>query len=59
MKTAKEFIKNINNVEFDGQWSVGLSGPFGLVQPCFVQSLHQLQNLYFALTGEELDYINA
>ena len=45
----------INLVGIDGQWSVGLSGPFGLVQPCFVQSLHQLQNLYFALIGNELE----
>lgn len=37
------------------KWNVGLSGPFGLVQPCWITYVHQLQNLYFALTGEELN----
>jgi len=39
-----------------GKYSLGLSGPFGLVQPCFIEHLHQLQNLYFALSGQELVY---
>lgn len=35
---------------------VGLNGPFGLVNQGSLSFLHQLQNLYFALTGKDLVY---
>lgn len=33
---------------------VSISGAFGLVTPCHIKYVHQLQNLYFALTEKEL-----
>lgn len=45
------------------QFSVNISGSFGIYVGVFIalrsvhlEHLHQLQNLYFALTGEELNY---
>ena len=45
------------------QFSVNISGSFGIYVGVFIalrsvhlEYLHQLQNLYFALTGEELNY---
>lgn len=40
-KKRKEFVYDINGMDVD----------------CNIQYLHQLQNLYFALTGEELKFI--
>lgn len=59
--TDTGFLKLLPNgtqlslIKIRGKYSVGLSGPFGLVQPTSIQYLHQLQNLYFALTGQELN----
>jgi hypothetical protein len=39
-----------------GACMIYLSGPFGMVVLKHIGSLHQLQNLYFALTGKELVY---
>jgi len=33
---------------------IGISGMLGVVKPVECKYVHQLQNLYFALTGEEL-----
>ena len=33
---------------------IGISGMLGVVKPIECKYVHQLQNLYFALTGEEL-----
>lgn len=33
---------------------VNVSGCFGLVTPCHIEYVHQLQNLYYLLTGEKL-----
>ncbi|RQO79155.1 hypothetical protein DBR40_05390 [Pedobacter sp. KBW01] len=38
------------------RYIIGLNGAFGLVNAGSVRSLHQLQNLYFALTGKEIVY---
>ena len=45
------------------QFSVNISGSFGIYVGVFIalrsvhlEYLHQLQNIYFALTGEELNY---
>jgi hypothetical protein len=35
---------------------VGIKGMLGLIKPWSCVYVHQLQNLYFALTGEELIY---
>jgi hypothetical protein len=37
---------------------IGISGMLGVVKPVECKYVHQLQNLYFALTGEELTIIN-
>lgn len=42
------------NLVGDKYCIVYLTGSFGMVQPKHIKSVHQLQNLYFALTGEEL-----
>lgn len=42
-------------IKIRDKYSVGLSGPFGLVQPLFIQHLHELQNLYSGLTLKEME----
>lgn len=39
----------------DGIGMVGISGPWGLYDSIHYKHVHQLQNLYHALTGEELE----
>jgi hypothetical protein len=38
------------------RYMVSVTGPFGMVTLKSINSVHQLQNLYYALTGEELIY---
>lgn len=38
-----------------GKWLIYISGPFGMVMPKQIYYLHQLQNLIFSLTGQELN----
>ena len=33
---------------------IGIKGMLGVIKPAECDYVHQLQNLYFALTGEEL-----
>jgi hypothetical protein len=38
------------------RYMVSVTGPFGMVTLKSINSVHQLQNLYYALSGEELIY---
>lgn len=46
-------IKIINWIDGEVRLSFGISGPFTIAKQ--VKYLHQLQSLYFALTGKELN----
>lgn len=48
-----ELMAKHNTVIWYGD-HIGVKGILGVVKPCECGYLHQLQNLYFALTGEEL-----
>ena len=52
------FIKNVvNNYEFEwGVYPITLNGGIQINNRKLLKYVHQLQNLYFALTGEELTY---
>ena len=50
-----ELNLEVSLIDFIENWSVYLSGPFGMVNTKKINYLHQLQNLYFALTGTELN----
>jgi hypothetical protein len=34
---------------------IGIKGMLGIIKPKEIKHVHQLQNLYFAITGKELD----
>lgn len=59
-KSGYEFIMHSKRARLsvilrpDGIGMVGISGPFGLYDSIHYKYVHQLQNLYFALVGEEL-----
>lgn len=52
------FIKNVvNNYEFEwGVYPITLNGGIQINNRKLLKYVHQLQNLYFALTGKELKY---
>ena len=52
------FIKNVvNNYEFEwGVYPITLNSGVQINNRTLLKHVHQLQNLYFALTGEELTY---
>lgn len=54
------FENNVLNAKHnDIRWMgdhIAVSGMLGLIKPVDCKHVHQLQNLYFALTGEELQF---
>ena len=44
----------IGLIKFNEFWTVSIAGTFGMIEVKY-KHIHQLQNLYFALTGEELE----
>lgn len=47
-----------NSIIYYSENNIGIKGMLGTVKPSVCKYVHQLQNLYFALTGEELTIID-
>ena len=45
----------VHNIFVSYKDYIGIKGMLGVVKPVECKYVHQLQNLYFALTGEELE----
>ena len=62
IETKEGYIKALSNnsniglIEIKDRFMVSMACPYGLFQSKSIMNLHQLQNLYFALTNQELIY---
>lgn len=61
IETKEGYIKALSNnsniglIKIKDRFTVSMACPYGLFQSKSIMNLHQLQNLYFALTNNELE----